>query len=52
MATPTVPTTKPGQTPRPASATGTFSAKAMMNASGVFSSEQLSPDANSFPVIY
>ena len=23
-----------------------------MNASGVFSSEQLSPDANSFPVIY
>ena len=52
MATPTVPTTKPGQTPRPTSATGTFSAKAMMSASGVFSSEQLSPDATSFPVIY
>ena len=51
MAPPPAPA-KPGQTPRPSSATGTFSAKALMGASGTFSSEQLSPDANSFPVIY
>lgn len=43
---------KPGTTPRVSSATGTFSAKALMNASGAFSSDQLSPDSNSFPVIY
>ena len=43
---------KPGQTARASSATGSFSAKALLNTSGVFSSEQLSPDANSFPVIY
>ena len=43
---------KPGHTTRPSSATGSFSAKALMSASGAFSSEQLSPDANSFPVIY
>ncbi|MCY7389064.1 MAG: STAS domain-containing protein [Burkholderiales bacterium] len=51
MAAPIIPT-KPSQAPRSATATGTFTAKALMGASGVFSSEQLSPDANSFPVIY
>lgn len=51
MATPSAPA-KPGQKSRPSSATGAFSAKALLNASGGGSSEQLSPDANSFPVIY
>ncbi len=51
MATPSAPA-KPGQKPRPSSATGSFSAKGLLNASGGFSSEQLSPDANSFPAIY
>ena len=51
MVAPTAPA-KPGQTPRLAPSPGTPSPKALMNASGVFSSEQLLPDANSFPVIY
>ena len=51
MAAPVIPS-KPGQAARSATATGTFTAKPLMGASGVFSSEQLSPDANSFPVIY
>jgi anti-anti-sigma regulatory factor len=51
MAAPTAPA-KPGTTPRPPSATGSFSAKAMMNTTGTFSGDQLSPDANNFPVIY
>ena len=51
MAAPITPP-KPGQAPRSATATGTFTAKPLMGAPGAFSSEQLSPDANSFPVIY
>lgn len=49
---PPAPPVKPVTTPRPSSATGTFSAKALMSATGTFSSDQLSPDSNSFPVIY
>ena len=43
---------KPGQTPRPSPANRTVPAKTVMNTSGAFSGEQLSPEANSFPVIY
>ena len=50
MATPTAPA-KPGHA-RTSSATGSFAARALKNASGGFSSELISPDANNFPVIY
>jgi len=52
MATPPFVPAKPGLPPR-ASSTPTVSAvKSMQGTSGAFTSEQLSPDANSFPVIY
>ena len=58
MASPSSPA-KPGQSPRLSTvpgAGGTLAAKTAINtapnATGAFTSEQLSPDANSFPVIY
>ena len=45
---------KPSQTPRPASVPDAAAAKASMNSTGTFTltGDQLSPDSNSFPVIY
>ena len=52
MATPPFVPAKPGLPPRAPSTPAAAAVKAMQGTSGVFTSEQLSPDANSFPVIY
>jgi anti-anti-sigma regulatory factor len=43
---------KVGSASRPPSATLSFAAKALMSATGAFSSDMLSPDSSKFPVIY
>ena len=52
MATSPFTPAKPGIPPRAASAPTIGAVKAIQGTSGTFTSEQLSPDSNSFPVIY